>query len=163
MTVRIGRPSKVWVAALACVGTLGFGATAFGGASAGAAVRPTANKNAPLFVDVETATSGEQLANVFALRSKVEFWVKVFSASTGDVPLSSTALKSVIVAIPGAPSLHATYGKHGTDSFWVATWTIPASYKTGVVNYTVTARANNGQVGTYVPFNIAPSSLTVAA
>ena len=115
----------------------------------------------PLFVDVETATSSGQLANVFTAGTKVEFWIKVFNPSTGDVPLTSTALKSVIVGLPRVRDC-ADYGKHSTDAFWVASWAIPASYPAGMVPYTVTARAKNGAIGRYVPFNISASSLTVA-
>jgi hypothetical protein len=125
-----------------------------------------AKKAPPLFLDVDTVSVAKAndcyTINNFAVGTKVLFRIKVFNGATGKV-YPNYALKSVIVAIPGAPSFVAKYASHKTDSFWTVLWTIPASYPTGVVNYTVTARANSGQVGHYVPFNVTTASLTIVA
>ncbi len=159
MKLGIAKAARAGVAVLAGAGMLGFGVTAFPGASSASTVAVTG----PLFVDVVTATSSGQLENVFTAGSEVEFWVKVYSPSTGDTALTSKELRSVIVTITGVTSLRATYGRHGADSFWEATWAIPASKAAGVLAYSVRAGADDGVSGSYVPFNVSASSLTVAS
>ena len=176
MTARIGKPCKALVAVLACVGILSLGAIVFSGASSATGVRLTASKNltadtlapdtlAPLFIDADTVSVAKAtdcwLENVFPQGSKVLFRIKVFNPTTGS-PMGSNVLKSVIIGLPKGLTFPATYAHHKTDYYWTYLWSIPANYPIGVVNYTVTARADNGAVGHYVPFNVAASSLTVA-
>ena len=171
MKARIGKPRKAWVAVLVCFGTLSLGLTVFTSASSMASVRAVhstakAHKKAPLFLDVDTVSTAKAndcyTVNNFQAGSKVLFRIKVFNGANGNV-LSSTTLKSVDVFLPGGVTLTAKYGSHKTDSFWTALWTIPATYAAGIVNYTVTARANNGAIGHYVPFDVTTASLTVVA
>ncbi len=45
--------------------------------------------------------------------------------------------------------------------FWVAKWVVPDDATTGVVRYTVTAKDPQGRTGTFKPFDVAASQLTI--
>jgi hypothetical protein len=92
-------------------------------------------------------------------------------------PMDNKQLKSVVVEIPGGPTLNASYGGHPgnpgatpTDYFWSAVWTIPGpgdstypdGYPTGTFPYQVLATALHGKrTGTFNDFNVHPSLLTI--
>jgi hypothetical protein len=83
-------------------------------------------------------------------------------------PMDDTQLKSVVVEIPGGPTLPATYGGHGmpepTDYFWAVAWIIPEDFSTGTYPYQVVATALQGRrTGTFNDFNVLQSQLTIVA
>ncbi len=166
MKLRTAHACRGWVAGLACVGMLGLGVTGFSGASYASSAKKVPVKEIPLYLDVDTVSVAKandcNTINTFAAGSSLLFRIKVFNGKTGAV-MTSAQLSSVDVTIPGVFSGTATYADHKTDSFWTVLWAIPASSPLGVVNYSVTARAKNGQVGKFVPFNVTAASLTVVA
>jgi hypothetical protein len=135
-----------------------------GSASAGSLVvladfvvgAPTPGPNVPSCVQLSQFPQG----------SKVVIRTRVIDGSTGE-ELSDSDLSSVQVTLDGGIVLNETYGGHPgggatpTDHFWSAAWTIPADYPTGTVDVAITATAFDGRTATWVPFNVAASSLTV--
>lgn len=159
---------------MASIGVLGLGAVTLSGCgsssssaqnSSTAQTALTAAK-APLFVDADTVNTAKTadcwLQNRFQIGDKVLFRVKVFNGATGAI-MTNKDLQSVVVGLPNGQNLPATYGNHKTDNFWSVTWTIPANYPTGTIEYTVKATSNSGATGAYVPFKIAASDLTIVA
>lgn len=54
------------------------------------------------------------------------------------------------------------YGSHGDDNFWVGTFIVPEDFPTGPLGYKITATYGDKK-GEFVPFNVAPSLLTIVA
>lgn len=131
----------------------------------------TATKAAQhLILQADAVTSGACVeSSQFQQGALAVFRIKVFDPATGQ-PMDDKALSSVVVALKDGQTFKAAYGGHPggpgatpTDSFWSAGWTIPNTYPTGSVPYTVTATSNDGRTGTFSEFNVAPSLLTVVA
>ena len=64
-------------------------------------------------------------------------------------------------------TLKMTYGAHPktnpVDYFWAVSFTVPATYPTGTLPYTIVATAPDGRSGTFAPLNVAPSLLTITS
>jgi len=54
-------------------------------------------------------------------------------------------------------------GSNPVDYFWAGSWSIPANYPTGAMNYKVVATTPDGRSGTYEPYNVGSSKLTVVS
>lgn len=106
------------------------------------------------------------LDNVYARGSEVVWRAKVLGGAN-DSDLDDSQVKSLVVKLADGQTFPMKYGSHPsqnpTDNFWTASWTIPDTYPTGVVNYTITATDSSGNTATYKPFNSQPSLLTVTA
>jgi hypothetical protein len=105
----------------------------------------------------------------FPQGGEVVWRIKVYDPATGE-PMDDQALDSVVVSLNDGQTFTAQYGGHPgqpgvptTDYFWSAAWSIPETYPTGSVPYTVTATSTDGRTGTFNEFNVAPSLLTVVA
>jgi hypothetical protein len=173
MNHRITNATKAGIAVMACAGMLSLGATVSAG-EASAVPRSAATKTVVakkpkqktvLFVNADTvsivATSDCHVLNIFPQGAGVLFRIKVFTGATGNT-MTTKSLKSVFVTVAGK-KFPAAYGTHKTDKFWSVVWTIPKTQPLGVVPYTITAMADSGAVGHYVPFNVTASDLTVVA
>lgn len=162
---------------MAGIGLLGIGSVALSACGSSSSATNSANSSAtaqtaataakaPLFVDADTVSTSKTadcwLQSQFKIGDKVLFRVKVFNGATGAV-MTNKDLQSVVVGLPNGQNLPATYGNHKTDNFWSVTWTIPPSYPTGTIDYTVKATSNSGATGQYVPFKVASSNLTISA
>lgn len=157
----ITKATMAAIAVMACVGTLSLGAPGYASASESAATTTMT----PLFVQADTVSALKSddcwLANTFHAGDIVVFRVQVFNGATGD-KMPPSEMKSVIIGgLPVIGALPATYSTR--DGWWTAPWRIPKTVKPGVINYTVTAQADNGSSGKYVPFNAVTSELTVVA
>jgi hypothetical protein len=51
--------------------------------------------------------------------------------------------------------------KQPERTFWVAKWVVPEDATPGVVKYTVSAKAPDGKMGEYKPFDVDASQLTI--
>jgi hypothetical protein len=140
--------------------------------SGGGGTSPAAN--APLFIQADTVVGSTNLSSQeascvqlsqFARNEEIVWRAKVFDPATGK-PLDDKALTSVEVRLPDQ-TLKMTYGAHPktnpTDSFWAVGFTIPATYPTGALPYTVAATATDGRSGTFAPLEMAPSLLTITS
>jgi hypothetical protein len=116
-------------------------------------------------------TSGPQVPSCvqlsrFSQGSKVVVRTRVIDGFTGQ-ELTDGDLSSVQVTLDSGMVLNERYGNHPgggapvTDHFWSAAWSIPADYPTGTVSVSITATASDGRTASWIPFNVAPSSLTV--
>jgi hypothetical protein len=106
-------------------------------------------------------------SNRYSLGQEIVWRIRVLD---GDQQrMDDKHMNSVVVKIPGGPTLNAHYEGHPggpgatpTDYFWSVAWTIPLDYPTGTFPYQVVATAYNGlRMGTFEDFNIFPSLLTI--
>ena len=108
-------------------------------------------------------------STLFKVGDTVVFRMRVYDPTTGK-PMDNTMLSSVVITLPDGTVLKASYSDHNKtspdvagSSFWTYCWKVPVGYPTGTVNYTISATANNGQTGKFVPFNVAASFLQIVA
>jgi hypothetical protein len=52
-------------------------------------------------------------------------------------------------------------GNNPRPGFWTAKWVVPDDAATGIVNFSITAVDAKGRTGTFEPFQIEPSMLTI--
>lgn len=113
--------------------------------------------------DEERASKSCVQNNRFARNEEIVWRVKVFDPLTGQ-PMDDTMLDSVQVILPDQV-LDMRYGPHPRDTpadfFWTASFDIPADYPTGTLGYEIVATAADGTTGTFEPFNVTPSLLTI--
>ncbi len=102
--------------------------------------------------------------NRFARNSEIVWRTRIVDPVTGD-QLDDTALDSVRVELADGQVLDMRYGDHPrdnpTDRFWTTSFDVPADYPTGTLGYEVVAVTDDGRTGSFVPFNVAPSLLTI--
>lgn len=95
---------------------------------------------------------------------QVVWRIKVLDPATG-ANLDNKAIDKVIVTLTDGQKFQAKFALHpkdkATDNFWATSWTIPESYPSGTVPYTITAEAKDGRKSAQTVFNVAPSSLIV--
>jgi hypothetical protein len=103
------------------------------------------------------------LANRFPRNSEVVWRARVLDAAGAE--MTDKELTSVQVNLAGGTTLDMRYGPHPKDNpvdfFWTVSFDIPPNYPTGTLNYTTKATAADRRTGTYEPFKVAPSLLTV--
>lgn len=106
------------------------------------------------------------LNNRFTHEQMVVWRVKVVDPATG-VEMDDAELDDVELRLADGEAFEMTFGEHPpgdpTDAYWTASWTIPADYPTGVLDYTVVATAADGRTGELIPFPIESSTLTIVA
>lgn len=96
----------------------------------------------------------------------IVFRQRVVDPKTGK-DLVKEDMKSVTITLPDksiAPIV-CTYGKHGTDPdsdyFWAGIWEVPLNYPTGSLGYQADVVANDGRTGSWKPFGLLTSRLTI--
>jgi hypothetical protein len=104
------------------------------------------------------------LQSRFARNSEVVWRARVIDPVTGE-QLDDTALENVQVRLADGQVLDMRYGDHPrdnpTDRFWTTSFDIPVDYPSGTLGYEVVATATGGSTGSFVPFNVAASLLTI--
>lgn len=89
---------------------------------------------------------------------------RVFAAETksGKV-LTDEDVKYAYVKIPGQSNVKLAYTAQvkKSDPTWLGTWTVPADYPTGLVQFVVRFRTTGKQYGNFVQIPVATSQLTV--
>lgn len=109
---------------------------------------PAPSSQVPLLAVVSEAQEGPcAVTTLYKHGAKVIFRIKLFDPATGR-QLTDKNLSAVSVDLADGTKLPAKFGTHeeGKVPFWTAGWTVPASYPTGQVKYTVTARGINRHV-----------------
>lgn len=127
---------------------------------------------ASLVLQADTVLGSKNLAKTekscvqssqYERNEQIVWRVRVVDGATGK-PLDDSALAQVQVKLPDQ-TLTLKYAAHPknspTDSFWAASWTVPADYPTGTLGFSVSATAKDGRSGTYQGFNVAPALLTI--
>ena len=118
-----------------------------------------------LILQADIVGEGCMLQNAYLNdgEAKATFRVRVYDPLTGE-QLDDEALESVTVVIDGQ-AFDLRWGPHPPDTdddfFWTYGWEIFADYPAGNVEYEITATAVDGRTGSFDPFNVAPSLLTV--
>jgi hypothetical protein len=140
--------------------------TAVGGAQTPTETPFPAPKVVQYFLSTQTVTSTGALSNYFPQGSTVVFRAFAGQSKTGNV-LTGDAVKYFYVQIPGQPNIKLTYSappaKKGLPAPWpwTATWTVPATFTPGLVQFKVLLRTKAGQYGSFVQIPVATSQLTV--
>ncbi|MBX5465122.1 MAG: hypothetical protein IRZ26_06150 [Clostridia bacterium] len=110
--------------------------------------------------DIVSSSLGCVLSNTFQRGQTVVWRMQAVDANGAMVPDAQLS-----VLVPGMEPLAMKLGPHGKSAnppqFWTVSWQIPFDAKTGPVDYTVKAVDKAGRTGTFTPFNVQPSLLTV--
>jgi hypothetical protein len=100
----------------------------------------------------------------FPRNSEIVWRARVIDPVSGE-ELGDDVLDSVEVNLGDGQTLEMRYGPHPrdnpTDFFWTTSWAIPADYPTGTLDWEVVAAGGDGSTGTFRPFDVAPSLLTI--
>ncbi|MDH4176189.1 MAG: hypothetical protein OEW31_05125 [Thermoleophilia bacterium] len=119
-----------------------------------------------LFVSAQTVTAAGHslgagaLNNRFARGETVVFQVFGGQNETGQT-ITDKDVKYAYVAVPGQPNLKLRYSAASTAFPWTASWTIPATYPTGLVPFKVRFRTLTKQYGNFVQIPVTSAQLTV--
>ena len=104
------------------------------------------------------------LNNRFPRTSQVVWRAAVTNPATGQA-LDDAQITSVIVTLDDGQQFPMRYSGHPptnpTTSFWATSWTVPNTYPTGIVHYSITATAADGRTTKWQPLNVDSSELTV--
>lgn len=106
--------------------------------------------------------------NFVAPKQAVTFRMWAVDTSTGKV-LNAQDVRQAFIKIPSQSNIMMTFGKLGTGakapSYWYGTWTVPADYKVGMVDFHVLLRTKAGyKLGDFTQDTLAATSrLTVTA
>jgi hypothetical protein len=125
-----------------------------------------AEQGQSLILQADIVGEGCMLQNAYVNdgEAKATFRVRVFDPLTGE-QLDDQALESVTVTLGDGQVLELRYSAHPPDTtddfFWAIGWEIFAGYPAGNVSYDIVATGKDGRTGTFEPFNVAPSLLTV--
>ena len=121
----------------------------------------------PVFIAAQTVTSTGALQNQFAPGSSV-----IFRAYAVDSKLKTPRMlvakdvKYFYVAIPNQSPVKMTYQPKAPGAsgrmVWIGTWTVPASYPLGLVNFKVLVKTQSKRIGQFVQMPVASSQLTIA-
>ncbi len=100
----------------------------------------------------------------FAHNEDIVFRMRVMDPQTGQ-PMDDSTLQSVTVQLGDGTVLEARYGPHPgaspTDYFWAIGWIVPPGYPSGTLDFQIIATANDGRTGSFMPFNVGSSLLTI--
>lgn len=161
--------------AVAAIGLSSCGGTEEDGAKPAAATAPVATKTAftihadtvlgtKNLADADKATKACVLQSRYARNSQVVWRARVLDGADGS-QMDDSKLESVTVTLADGQTFPMKFAPHPktdpTDAFWAVSWTVPAEYPTGTVNFTVSANVKGGATAVFEPFNVAPSLLII--
>jgi hypothetical protein len=150
--------------AILAVGVTAVAVTAVGGAQTPTEVPFPSPKVVQYFVSTQTATSAGALSNFFQQGSTVEFRAFAGQTKTGKI-LTGDDTKYFYVKLPGQANVKLTYTPTNAKVLpawlWKATWTIPADYPLGLVQFKVVLKTKVDQYGSFVQIPVATSQLTI--
>jgi hypothetical protein len=103
------------------------------------------------------------LGSRFPRNSEIVWRARVLDPDTGT-ELDDTAT-TVEVRLADGQVFEMRYAPHPrenpTDFFWTTSFDIPVDYPSGTLNYEIVATTTDGREGSFAPFNVAPSLLTI--
>jgi hypothetical protein len=114
---------------------------------------------------------GDMVSNIGCLNTSfghrgelLVFRGRVVDPKTG-VDMTDQELTSVTAVLPDGQTFKMNYGGHGgnppSDTFWAGIWEVPLNYPTGTLGYELKAVAKDGRSGTFSPFELTSSKLTI--
>ncbi len=125
-----------------------------------------AEKVAEVFASAQTATTDGAVNDYFAPASAVVFRAYAVDGKTRKV-LGAKDVKYFYVTIPNQPNLKLKYDPKATGATalmpWTASWTVPATYPGGLVDFKVFIKTNAKRHGVFVQLPVAASQLTITA
>jgi hypothetical protein len=103
------------------------------------------------------------LRNRFKRGDPVGFRMFVADPATGAREESATLVVHVTVSGMNVdvPMRYRATAAQPERQFWVAKWVVPQDAPVGVVRYTVTATDKHGREGSFKPFEVQASQLTI--
>jgi hypothetical protein len=119
-----------------------------------------------LFVSAQTVTAaGHSLGagahnNRFAPGETVVFQVYSGQNGTGNA-ITNSDVKYAYITVPGQPNLKLAYSASEGAWPWTASWTVPADYPAGTVQFKVRFRTKQGEYGNFVQIPVSNAQLTV--
>ena len=138
------------IISILAVGVTAVVVTAVGGAQTPTEVPFPSPTVVEYFVSTQTTTSAGALSNYFAQGSTVEFRAFAGQTTTGKV-LTENDVKYFYVKLPGQPNVKLTYAPSKAKVLpawlWKATWTVPADYPLGLVEFKVLLKTKADQYG----------------
>ena len=125
-----------------------------------------AQKVAEMFAAAQTVTTDGALSNYFAPGSTVVFRAYAVDGKTHKV-LAGQDVTYFYVTIPNQPNVKLKYDPKAKDATpllpWTGTWTVPANYPGGLVDFKVFVKTKAKRHGEYVQFPVPASQLTITA
>jgi hypothetical protein len=119
-----------------------------------------------LFVAAQTVTADGAVGNFFAPGAKVIFRAYAVDGKTHKVQVAKD-VKYFYVAIPNQPNVKLKYDPKATGATnrlgWTGTWTVPATYPSGIVDFKILIKNDAKRHGQFVQFPVATSQLTISA
>ena len=156
---------KILTLGVALVAFAGVASAALGDTPPIAAPFPAATAGT-VFVAAQTVNPTGAMQNQFAPGSSVVF--RAFAVdSKARKALVAKDVKYFYVAIPNQSPVKLTYSPKapGTSGqmVWIGTWTVPASYPAGLVDFKVLVKTQNKRLGSFVQMPVATSQLTISS
>ena len=146
------------------IGVTAVVVTAVGGAQTPTEVPFPSPTVVQYFVSTQTTTGAGVLSNYFARGSTVEFRAFAGQTKTGKI-LTADDTRYFYVKLPSQPNIKLTYtpskAKVLPAWLWRATWTVPADYPLGIVQFKVLLRTKADQYGSFVQIPVLTSQLTI--
>ena len=104
------------------------------------------------------------LASRFPRNSEIVWRARVIDPVSGE-EMDDSMLDSVVVTLADGQEFEMRYGPHpadnATDFFWTTSFDVPKDYPTGTLSYEIVATGADDSTGTFKPFDVAPSLLTI--
>jgi hypothetical protein len=105
-------------------------------------------------------------ASKIPVGGQVVWRIRVIDPRTG-ADMSDQVLASVVVTLSDGQTFTAKYGGHPSAApvqfFWATSWTIPATYPTGALDYKIVASDKEGRTGQWDQFKVASAMLQIVA
>ncbi len=118
-----------------------------------------------VFIAAQTATQDGSMSNYFKPGSTVVFRAYAVDGKTHKVLLAKD-VKYFYVTIPGASNVKLKYDATAPGATprmaWTGTWSVPASYTTGIVGFKVLVKTDSKRRGQFVQLPISSSQLTIS-
>lgn len=125
-----------------------------------------APKAGSVFIAAQTVNTTGAMQNQFAPGSSVVFRAYAVDSKAHKV-LVAKDVKYFYVAIPNQPTVKMTYKPTAPGAsgrmVWIGTWTVPASYPVGLVNFKVLVKTQFKRIGQFVQMPVTTSQLTISA
>jgi hypothetical protein len=151
---------KILVLALAAIGAAVLGS----GATADTIPFPAAHSG-DVFVIAQTATPAGVMNDYYAPGSKVVFRAYAVDGKTRKVLLAKNVIY-FYVKIPNQPNVKLAYTPTSPAASgqyaWTGTWSVPADYALGLVNFKVLVKSKARRLGSFVQVPVVTSQLTIA-
>jgi hypothetical protein len=126
-----------------------------------------ATSSGPIFVAAQTVTTTGAMSSWFAPASSVVFraYAVDTKAKTHKV-LAAKDVKYFYVTIPNQPNVKLKYDPTAPGATarmpWVGTWTVPATYPTGIVNFKILVKSEAKRIGQFVQMPVATAQLNIS-